>query len=336
MSQKPQSIVALSEMTDGQDADLYALLTAKEELKTRDGKPYFRVSFRDAAREVSFPVWNDSPWAAPCRDQWVVGEFYKLRAFFRETSYGPQLDIRRIRPVTAEDEADGFDPAMCLPRSRFDPETMFAELVTQARDRIGAAELSALVVDLLESNRQSLLTLPAAKQNHHAFSGGWLEHVVSVTRSCVYLADKYAEYYTELSPPLDKDLVIAGAILHDIGKVRELEQQPQGAEYTAAGHLVGHILQGRDMVREAAARHALDDETLLRLEHIVVSHQRLPEWGSPKPPMTPEALIVHYADDLDAKFHMMAATLREDTTPGEVTSSRNALRQRVYRGAGGA
>jgi 3'-5' exoribonuclease len=93
------------------------------------------------------------------------------------------------------------------------------------------------------------------------------------------------------------------------------------------------MLQGRDIVREAAAGRQIDPELLLRLEHIIVSHQRLPEWGSPKPPMTPEALLVHYADDVDAKYNMMFQALRDDTTPGEMTSStKNMLYQRVYRG----
>ncbi|GAF90344.1 unnamed protein product, partial [marine sediment metagenome] len=230
------------------------------------------------------------------------------------------------------DRAAGFDPAMCQARSRFEPEAMLDELIATAREKIGDDALSALVIDLLEAGGDDLLSLPAATHNHHAFVGGFLEHVVSVTRSCVYLAEKYAEYYSDMEPPLSKDLVVAGAILHDIGKLRELEQQPQGAEYTASGHLIGHILQGRDMVREAALRHDLAPETLLRLEHVIVSHQRLPEWGSPKPPMTPEALIVHHADDLDAKLHMMAEALRDDTSEGAMTSSRNPLRLKLYRG----
>jgi len=86
------------------------------------------------------------------------------------------------------------------------------------------------------------------------------------------------------------------------------------------------------MGREAAAKAGRDADRLLRLEHLIIAHQRLPEWGSPKPPMTPEALIVHYADDLDAKFDMMAALLRDDKTPGPLTSDKNLLRYRVYRG----
>ena len=326
--------VALADLVQGQEADFFALLAAKEELTTRDGKPYFRVTFRDARREVSFPIWGDTTWAAACRDQWTVGEFYKLRAQYRETNYGPQLEIRKIRLVKPEDAADGFDPAMCLPRSRFDPQAMYNELMEIAEHSILDAQLSAFVRAILEQYREVLLELPAAKHNHHAYLGGYLEHVLNVARSCVYLAEKYADLYADVQPPLEKDLIVAGGVLHDIGKVRELAATPTGAEYTASGSLIGHILQGRDILRETAAEHPLEEETLLRLEHIVVAHQRLAEWGSPKPPMTPEALIVHYADDMDAKLQMMMAALAEDKTEGPLTSSRNPLRQRIFRGGG--
>src|SRR5690606_3428635 len=133
-------------------------------------------------------------------------------------------------------------------------------------------------------------------------------------------------------PPLRKDIAVAGGVLHDIGKLRELDFRAAAVEYTPEGVLIGHILQGRDMIRETAAEHPLDEETLLRLEHILVSHQRLPEWGSPKPPMTPEALLVHYADDIDAKYHMMVEILREDNTSSPITSRKNVLGQKLYRG----
>ena len=100
--------------------------------------------------------------------------------------------------------------------------------------------------------------MPAAKNNHHAFVSGYLEHVLNVTRTCCHLADKYAELYNDLDPPLNKDVIVAGAVLHDIGKLRELALTPAGAEYTAAGCLIGHVLQGRDIVREAAAGREID------------------------------------------------------------------------------
>jgi 3'-5' exoribonuclease len=331
MSRKIE-VAPLSEMTNGQEADLFAMMTIKEELTTRDGKPYFRVGFRDAGREVQFPIWNDSPWGADCRDQWQPGLFYKIRAVYRDTNYGPQLDIRKIREAVDADCSEGFDPNMLLRRTRFDAEAMFEELVETIKLHVRPDALRDLVVGLLQGNRDDLLVWPAARSNHHAYVGGLLEHTLSVVRTSVYLAAKYAEYYPEMSPPLNTSLVVAGAALHDVGKLRELETSPSGGVYSAEGHLIGHILQGRDMLRQAAADCPIDAELLLRLEHIIVSHQRLPEWGSPKPPMTPEALLVHYADDIDAKYHMVVDILAADSSAGPVTSRKNVLRQHLFRG----
>ena len=148
MSPASMPIVRLSEMEPDQEGDLFVLLSAKEELLTREGKPYFRVTFRDARREVSFPVWDNSPLAADCRQRWTAGTFYKIRAVFRQTKYGPQLDIRKIREVTESDSSDGFDPWMCLAQSRFPPDAMFEAFIAaypagiyvdEARFKIGTA-----------------------------------------------------------------------------------------------------------------------------------------------------------------------------------------------------
>ncbi|MGC3972412.1 MAG: HD domain-containing protein [Pirellulales bacterium] len=351
---KALPILKLGELIVGEEADAFALLYQKEELKTKDGKPYFKVGFRDATREFAFPIWNDSEHAERCRKEWQVGAYYKLRCVLRETNFGPQLDLHKVRETNETDPADGFDPDGFRPQSRFDPEELFGELCAAAEAHIENVPLRRLTLKLLIDNKAALLTLPAATRNHHAFSGGFLEHVASVVKNAVFFSERYAGYYTELTPPLDKGLIVAGAILHDIGKLRELEWQPEGPAYTPAGSLIGHVLQGRDMVREAALELAheaaaaqdaksaetgdlepLDAETLLRLEHIIVSHQRLPEWGAPKPPMTPEAMLVHYADDLDAKMNMVVAALLEDKTPGHTTSKKNVLMQQFYRGNSG-
>jgi len=123
-------------------------------------------------------------------------------------------------------------------------------------------------------------------------------------------------------------------VLHDIGKLLELDAQPAGAEYTARGTLVGHVLLGRDLVREKAAElGTIDEETLLRLEHIVLSHQGDPEHGSPVPPHTPEALLVHYADEIDARFQMMARILEQPPHDREEFTGRdNPLRRTIFRG----
>ena len=139
----------------------------------------------------------DSPLARACREGWEPGQFYKLRAILRQSNFGPQLEIKKIRPVEDADRDDGFDPLMCQPTSRFDPVEMFAELMNIVEGRIVDEPLRSLVSDVLEQHREALLTLPAARRNHHAFVSGFLEHVLNVTRTCCHLADKYAELYRE-------------------------------------------------------------------------------------------------------------------------------------------
>ncbi|MDW8037388.1 MAG: HD domain-containing protein [Thermoguttaceae bacterium] len=329
---QPPPVKKLAEMQPGQEADLFVLMTTKEQHQTREGKPYYKVGFRDASREIVFPIWADSPWAEVCRTSWTPGQHYKIRAVYRETPFGPQLDIRKIRPVVEADRQQGFDPLMCLPRSRQEPRAMWEELNELVQEAITDSALKAFIQKILHEYREQMLVIPAAKWHHHAYLGGWLEHTLQVTRHCRYLAQQYRSAYPDLQPPVDVSLTVAGAILHDLGKLREIQLTPTGIHYTPEGELVGHVLLGRDMLREAAADCPLPEETLLRLEHIIISHQREPDWGAPKPPMTPEAFLVHYADDLDAKFQMVYTALMEEPATGPFTTARNVLGQKLFRG----
>ncbi len=327
-------ICKLAELKAGQLADCFALLSAKDRATTRDGKPYYRVTFRDAARAAVAMVWSDSPWFEACQASWRSGVCYKLRCRYVESAYGPQLELEKVRSVEDADRKDGFDEMALCKSTRFDVSAMFTELSAIAQERIDPEPLRKLVVGILEGNADAIRLGSAARKNHHAYVGGFLEHVLSVTRNAVFLADKYANDYPNMRPPLAKGLVIAGAILHDIGKLVELDRGPEGPRRTPEGELIGHILLGRDMVREQAKKLPdLDRETLLRLEHIIVSHQNLPEWGSPVEPRTPEALLVYFADDVDAKFHMLAAALEADAAgESEFTPRDNPLRRSVFRG----
>ncbi|MBL4884537.1 MAG: HD domain-containing protein [Planctomycetaceae bacterium] len=324
----------LSDFESGEPGDCFALLSKKEQAETRDGKPYYRCQFRDVKRTVTSMIWSDSTWYEQCHNSWQTGEYFKLRCRYSENQYGPQIEIERIRAILPEDSAEGFDPADFLPRSRFDADEMFKELCQIVTDKIEQKPLQQLVMNILTENADQIREFPAASRNHHAYRSGFLEHVLSVTKTALYLSEKYRAYYPTISPPLSEDLMIAGAVLHDIGKLRELSTQPHGADYTASGQLIGHILMGRDIVREHAIQiEGLDPETLLRLEHMIVSHQNLPEWGSPIAPHTPEALLVHYADDIDAKFQMMAMALMEPAAEDqEFTSRQNPLRRAIFRG----
>jgi 3'-5' exoribonuclease len=323
----------LSELQPGQLADFFALLAARTRGATRDGKPYYTCRFRDARRTAAAMVWADGGLFSECESGWREGQCYKLRATYGEHErYGPQLDIQNIRPATDADRADGFDPDEFTEHSRFDPRQTFAELRALAEQRIADDPLRRLVLTLLDRHTDALLRRPGSPRHYHPFPGGWLEHTLSVARSCIWLAEKYAAHYPELTPQINRDLLLAGAVLHDIGRVPELDDgsPPQP---TVAGRLVGHLFLGRDLVRDAAREQGdLNPELLQLLEHLVVSHLNLPEWGSPRLPLIPESLILHHADDLDAKLEMYARCLSRDTADGPFTDRDPVLNRQLFKG----
>lgn len=324
--------VELFLLKPGQVADFFALLCEKAAKTTKDGKPFYALKFRDRRRTVSCPVWEDSHIYASCHSGWEIGHHFKVRGAYTEhPRFGPQVEIHNIRLVEPTDQLDGYAPDMFTVKTRYDVAELFARLLDYASS-IEDEPLRRLVVGLLEANRSAIESHPAATWNHHAFHGGYLEHTVSVVENGVFLAEKYRRLYPELSPPLSRDLVVAGCVLHDIGKLHELEWVAEDPAYTSAGHLIGHILLGRDMIRDAArAIPELNPRLLLLLEHIIVSHQGTAEWGSPKEPMFPEALIVHFADDLDAKVNMFVNIVDRHEGNAAFTDSANVLRRRLLK-----
>jgi 3'-5' exoribonuclease len=321
---KPRPAVAkLHELVPGQSADFFALLAERTKATTRDGKPYYTCKFRDNKRTAECKVWADHALFGECDQHWVAGGFYKLRGVFHEHErYGPQVEVYQVREVRDEDREDGFTESDFYERSRFDSDAMFSELRALAEAEVKDGPLRALVLGLLDANAVALKYLPADPRRYFPFPGGWLEHTLSVTRSCLLLADRYSAHYPELTPPLNRDLIVAGAVLHEIGRVGELAAGLPGqpAEPTVPGHLLGHQLLGRDMIRDAAKVVSdLSPELLTLLEHVIVSHLALPNWGSVRQPMIPEVLILHHADDLDAKLETYVRCLTRDTADGPLT-----------------
>jgi 3'-5' exoribonuclease len=312
-------------MEEGQEADIFALLAEKEPLKTREGKPYLRVTFRDAFREVRFPVWQDTAVYKEFREL-KPGTFCKLRAlFFIDKVYGPQLDVKRIRAVMDGDAADGFDPMLLRPKSPFPLEGMFEELKEIAAKQIGKGPLLNLVTKILKDHRAGLLTCTAARQHHHCYIGGLLEHTLSVTKIALALVSHYHSMYPSYRESISRPLVVAGAILHDIGKIREYEPEVGSLRHSTEGELIGHALLGRDIVREAARDMQVPASIRTHLEHIIVAHQRFPDWGAAKPPMSFEAMIVHHADSCDALVGTMNHIFEQDQSEREMTPKKNVL-----------
>jgi 3'-5' exoribonuclease len=316
-------------------ADFFALLSERKKRETREGKPFFSCRFRDSRRTVTFMAWADGGWFEPCERDWREGQFFKIRGLYGEhEKYGPQIDIHNIRPVSDTDRADGFNPADFIDSSRRDPEAMFLELRGLAEKHIADRPLQRLVVTLLDRHADALKRLPATTRHFYPYPGGLLEHTLSVTRTCLFLAEKYADHFPDLKPPLNPDLVAAGAILHDIGRVLEFKSDDAlAAQRTVRGQLVGPLFLGRDLVRDAARDQGdVNPELLQLLEHLIVAHLNLLEKDSPRQPMVPECLILHHADALDAYMEMYARCLSKDAESGPFTLRDPILGHRLFKG----
>ncbi len=320
-------------MAVGQFGDFFALLAEKTRGARRDSKPYYTCRFRDAHRVVTCMVWADSPQFEECEQHWQAGQFYKVRGTYQEhKQYGAQVDLVQIRPVTEADVAAGFDPLDFVEASRFHPDAMFGELKQLVESSIQNEPLRRLVTTLLERHKEPLQRLPATSKHFYPFHGGLLEHTLSVTRSCLQLVQKYAAHYPDLSPPLNVDLVVAGAALHDLGRVLEFDGSLMAPERTIPGELLGHLFLGRDLVRDAARELGdVDPELLQLLEHLIISHLNLPAWGSARLPLLPECLILHHADDLDAKMEMYVRCLTRDEQEGPFTARDPELGRRLLK-----
>jgi 3'-5' exoribonuclease len=317
-------------------SDTFAVLAERTRGQTREGKPYYICRFRDRLRTVSCMIWGDGIWYEACEKEWREGQCYKLRVVYSEHGrWGPQIELHNIRLAGDADRADGFDPAELVETSRYDAQQMLADLRKLAAEEIRSDPIKRLVLRLLDQYGERLQRLPASER-FYPFHGGWLEHVLSVTRCCIVLADHYLRHYQTFPgrAPLNRDLVIAGAILHDIGRVAELDEELVQPQPTVPGRLFGHLVLGRDLVRQAAQEQGdVPADFLQLLEHVILSHLALPEWGSVRLPAIPEVLILHHADDLDAKLETYLRCLSRDSNPGAFTArdpllNRPLLKQR--------
>ena len=294
------------------------LVLTKEIRQKKSGEPYLALHLADRSGEIEAKMWDN---VAEVMDTFERDDFVKVKGLVQVYQNRSQFTVHRLRRL----EEHEIDFADYFPCSEFDAEEMFAELQGTIAG-FSNPHLKALL-NLVFSDSELVTrykTAPAAKNIHHACRGGLLEHVLSLTKLCKLLAGHYKG--------IDLDLLLTGAMLHDIGKVDELTYE-RSFGYSAEGQLLGHIVIGMRMVGEKIAQ-VPDFPPKLRtlLEHMIISHHGELAFGSPKVPLFAEAMMLHQLDNLDSKMEAMKNAIKRDNqVAGEFTGWVNSLERSLLR-----
>lgn len=286
----------------------FLVVVERQRRLTKKGDPFLSLKLADAGASIDAVLFSDHSAFAVISDPDVT--FVAVRGNLeRSPKYGLQLSIADIRPVREDDRELGFDEDLLIPSTPYDTDAMWEELEGLAGE-VSHEALRETVLKILGENAEAARKWPAAQRVHQAYLGGWLEHTLFVARDAQYYAEKY--------PELDADLLLAGAVLHDVGKLKELNGGPT-YDYTDEGRLVGHVVLGAQMVRDAARETELDEKRLLLLEHLILAHHGEREFGAATLPKTREAVVLHHIDNIDAKLGIFRRRLAEDPAPGDWT-----------------
>ncbi len=299
----------------------FFLVRSKNRLTTRTGKPYLDLELQDKTGVVIAKMWDG---VEKVDSSFNRGDIIKVKAFSQLYREQLQLKIDDLRLPASSEELPLED---FLPRTPRDVEEMTEKLI-ELIESVSEPNLAALLREFWEDDdlRSTFVRAPGARNIHHAYLGGLMEHTLNVTT----LADQCAGLY----PEMDRDLLVTMSILHDIGKMRELKA---GSEifYTREGMLVGHINLGLEMLNEKIARLPdFPEELASRCKHILLSHHGELEFGSPIVPKTPEAMVLHYLDNLDAKANIFISAISKDQNESEeFTSFHQVMRRNIYKGS---
>lgn len=305
---------AVAELKDNQRASIDLLVQDKSLKTTRNGQAFLTVNLMDSSGTIEGKIWDE---AEAMNELFQAGDVLQVEG--RVGSYRGQAQIN-ISSLTKLDRAE-VNPTRYLPSSKRPIDEMLAELKALAA---GLADpLNRLALNVLEDEELAprLPFAPAAKMAHHAWVGGLLEHTLSVAG----MASKIADHY----PRLHRDILLTGAILHDLGKAFELDPG-LGFGYTTSGRLIGHITMGAELVKRNAPED-MAPELLDEIIHLVVAHHGTREFGSPQLPHTLEAVALNQADDLDAKMFGMGSWL--DKTEGDWTEFVRIYERHLFKGS---
>lgn len=301
----------------------FCIIKSIEKRTTQRGQVYLDLVLSDAGGDINAKLWD---YAEARHGVYAGDDVIKVRGTVDTWNGAPQLRVERIRKATDADDVNYEDLIDSAPFSSDDMYNEIIRIVSAFKDN----DLKAIMLELLNENREKMLVWPAAVKFHHAMRGGLLYHTLSIVR----MAQRACKLYTFL----DEELLVSGAILHDLAKIEELDANENGvaSSYTAGGMLLGHLVKGAINIDRAAKRLGTPDELCMLLQHMVISHHGCPEFGSSIMPMFPEAQMLSLLDDVDAKMFEFAAAL-EGVGAGEFSQKQWALDNRkIYNhGRGG-
>ena len=255
----------------------------------KSGQKFLSMILSDKTGEIDAKYWDYREGVTPDMPE---GSLVKVNGFETEFKGMPQLKVEMIRPAL---ESDRLNPADFVPTTEYDPEHMYNEICKIAKG-FNDPELAALLLAVFGKYKEQLLIYPAAVRLHHAMRGGLLYHSLSIIRLCEQVAEIY--------PQVDRELLITGAALHDIGKCVEMDADDFGvaSRYTTRGNLLGHLVIGAMIVDETGKELGISEDTLMLVEHMLLSHHGKPEYGAAVPPKFLEASILAKMDELDANL----------------------------------
>jgi 3'-5' exoribonuclease len=298
----------------------YFLCTYKELRAVRAGE-ILLFALQDATGQMAAKLVDD---VQRFKDEFEEGEFVRVEARATTFQGQPQLAVTHIRRVNPpQDRLQGFREDDCVLSAPRSIDEMWSELKTHLQS-VRDPNIRVLLNRIVSDNETELREWPAAQSIHHAYRGGLLEHKLKMAEVGRFLARAYGA---------NEDIVFAGVLLHDIGKLRELHYEPGSTSYTRDGNLVGHIGLGLLMVRETINGIAgFPTDLRSQIEHLVVSHHGTREHGSPVEPRTVEAFILSMVDELDTRIHQVRRAIAEDASNEEFTAWHKRLGRVFYKG----
>ncbi len=315
----------VNELSDGEAVDQVFLASEKQLRTNRNGNLYLQVRLSDKTGSVTAMLWNANEKQS---DGFDNGDFIRVKGTSQLYNGGMQVLAKQVD----KSDGKGIDESDFVTLSNDKVEEMVARVAELLRSmrNVNLRNLTeCYLVD--ESFMKGFRTAPAGVKNHHAYHGGLLEHVLSLMEVCHLVAPRY--------PKVDADILLMGAFLHDTGKIRELTYSPD-LGYSDAGQLLGHLVQGVVMLDELIVETEKQSgenfpaDLANQLRHMIVSHHGQYEYGSPKLPMTLEAITLHYLDSLDARIHGVAQLIEEDVNKNSPwTVYHPSIGRKIYKGS---